>query len=223
VGSNVVLSGCTLPGAPSYPALRMGTSTVITAGGTITGGDGNNAKYGYAPPSTAVIVESGTLVLAGDATTTVRAGTFLTFSNPAIQTLGGTVRIDPAVKLLPASGSPPVTGPGAVSFGRIPALSASGGPPGGTAKTDLYAASGELALLFAGHAADPIALGIGSLWIKPDPLMLLDASVMPGGEHQIVNVPIPNDPALAGVPIVFQSVVIGAGPALSTPAIVVLH
>lgn len=109
----------------------------------------------------------------------------------AVIATGGTLEIDPRVRLVALGGAPAITGSANVVSHPLPALTASGVPPGGTCQAELLAPPGDLAVFCLGPAAAPAATAYGVLWLDPQSLGVLAVRVQPASGSSALSVPVP--------------------------------
>jgi hypothetical protein len=237
--SRLAISSSTLQGNAAaqvhefaYPAnsgLVTSDSTVTVARSVVRGGDGADLGiWGFAAGSPAASLGRGHVVLAGDAAATCVAGTSPRgLGVVAVSANDVDLVIDPTLTLVAQGGAPALGGvQRSLAWRRVPALAATGAPPGMAVTTDLYAEPGHIAALLAGPPGDPVALALGRLWLDPAFTLVVDVGYVGAGQHRAVTLPVPPDPVLRGAAVALQSLS-GDAPALalalSTPAIVVLE
>lgn len=186
-GARVYLSRCTVSGGrgvrfgsflprryPSRPALSAAASAVTIAGDAA---DRYVAGTPYAgqPPTSALVVNGGTLFL------------------------------DAKVTLVPNPGAKPISGTHTRKPGRPVALSVAGAPPGGTVRCTTISGAGETCYLLLGLPGPVRSTAWGTLWFTPDSMALLATTVQGASEHWDVAVPVPAIPALRGWVVMFQA------------------
>ena len=182
--STVLLTNCRITGwlsagAPNH-AITVERSNVTMAHTSAVGG------LLYSGPSTGsgVHLRSGNLTITGDSATTVAAGGAIVAGAPApaILPAGGTLTLDPAVRLSSYGGSPLITGPAAVVMRAVPSLIAD--VQNQQLDATVRANPGETVHLLAGVTLQPsVSLPIGDLWIGTFHAVLDTAVVPPAGTH----------------------------------------
>jgi hypothetical protein len=203
-------------------------SIVTVARSVVRGGDGFEMLLrGWVGGSPAAYFLGGEATIAGDAASTCTAGLgWHAAPVPALEATSADLVLDPTAKFVAQVGAPLISGtPKSLTWRRVPALEASGAPPGSRVTTDLYSEPGHLAVLLAGQPGDPLLLAFGRLWLDPAVSLIVDVGFQGASQHRSVTIPIPSDPVLRGAPIGLQAVSGDAQAfalALSTPAIVVL-
>jgi hypothetical protein len=173
----------TTPG--TQPTLRITLSTVSIDGGSITGGVAASFPF----TESGIRLESGNLVVAGPAR--IQESSFFSPpSMPAIQTIGGTLRVDPAVVLV---GTPPINGPAVVTFANTPSIAFARTPGSANYQVALRAEAGSLAFTLINLLSPPLPSPYGDLWINPvSPI--IDVTAMPANgvntfTRSLANVP----------------------------------
>lgn len=224
--SSLVLSECNGIGSdatgslPAAPAAQLVRCTTSIAGGDWLGGSEN----GTLPASPALLLDSGTLELTGDVTN-VSGGQLNVFA-AAIDTLGGTVRIDPAVVLQPASSGPTVTGTGTVVPIDIPFTTiAVEGQNGSLVVSGKFVPQTLGALLFGVPLAPIPVPALGQLWLNPAWITTLVVGNYSSRGKLVHVASIPPVPALRGLVVGAQAFGFGLGqlqPQFGNPAFGVL-
>jgi len=224
--STISAAGCTFrayhegePGGRMAVAIVATRATVELAQCTASGSD---STVLHAPSTPAIMAESTTLLLRGDAASRYTGGTLIGHPpSPSIDGRGSsTLVVDPAIALTPA----PVN---LVSIAprRMGSLTARGGAVGSTLDLELYSPAGDLHALFAALPVPPFAIPrFGVQWMDLASEVLLVVGVQGGTEHTTFSFGRGSDPALRGLALTFQAL---SGPslqtlALSNPAIPVL-
>lgn len=201
-------------GWPSHHALEAAQSQVLLSFCELRGGRGANNRYrGTFQGSPAAILRSCDTSAGGDNRAFFEAGdppATNGTSVPAIDTTSGTLVLDPAIRLAPKAGAPPIQGDAKVAKRRLSALFATGGPPGSAIIMELYSPSGHVLALLAGIPGDRLMLPFGALWLDLRSLLVMQVAVQNPGEHHRFVFVLPALLKLVGQPIVLQ--------ALSTPA-----
>ena len=172
-------------------------------------------------PTSGISLISGSLTLAGD-TTVISAG-LGTIARSAIGTTAGTVRIEPAVQLVPNGNAPPIGGPANVLVQRIPSVRATGVPVGQTLTARIHAEAGSLTFTFLSWPFVPVTLPFGTLWVDPNSV-ILDGGLVPGTGIRTVSVVVPPSPRAQ--PIVLQPIsALASLPTLviGTPTMVIVN
>ena len=174
--STASFADCTIQGGVFQAAMLIVGGDVSMSGGSVT-------AFGLfqtrAVP--AIAVGSGTLHLAGDASTRIAAG-----SNgppvPAIE-LGpnAVLRLHPAVTLVPVN-SPPIVGAGTVEMLPLPTVAISGAAVGQVLTADMRAEPGSYSAVFLSWAVPPVALApFGTLWIAGEAPLMFGGTVPASG------------------------------------------
>lgn len=145
------------------PSLRIVGGSVFLTGGLVRGGMA--ASWPFLEP--AIRIESGELVVTGGAVLQESSPNVPT--SPAIDGVGGTVRIDPSVTLL---GTPPIAGPATVTVATTPGLAVARST--GAAGYDVTATVEPSSLVFTLLALPtaPQNSPFGTRWLRPDALIL---------------------------------------------------
>ena len=243
--SRVVFSDCSLSGLnaahiPTFPTplwndaaegLLMRDSTVHLSQCRTQGGNGDIVRGGAllaARPGIRMI-RSG-LVLTGDGTSLVVAGkppSTQTGNLPAI--LGDAssqVLRDPAPILTPTLGSRKILGVGSEWARPLPFLTAMHSETTSITTVRTRGMTGEWSLLLLALPGLPTAIGDpGQLWLDPRQLWVMDVARLATPPIRTVPIPIPNNSALRGLGIAFQSLVgstLGTM-GLSSPTAIVLN
>jgi hypothetical protein len=180
--------------------------------------------FGHVGSAPAVRMDRTALVLRGDGFSRYVGGTYN--GQPQSPSIDGSssssLVVDPAVVLTP----PPVRLT-TTTIRRMPALAAAGGELGHRIDLDLYSPTGEWYGVFAALPSPPFSIPpFGDQWMDFASEFLLLVGVQGSSEHAKHPVPVPNDPSLRGLPLVFQSLggsLAQASLTLSNPAPVVLH
>ena len=169
--------------APNH-ALVVERSAVTFAHGTATGG----MNYSGVGAGSGVELRSGTLVLAGDAATVIAGGDTLTGppAAPAIATLGGSILLEPLVRLVPKGGALPISGPASVVTRTVPSLRAA--VAGRSLTATAFATPGNTVHLLTGPTFQPpVNLPFGDLWVGW-PLLVLSSAVVPPAGSQTTTI-----------------------------------
>ena len=180
-------------------------STVTIAESTCSGG-GNLAGFST-PLGSGIHLISGDVTIAGDASTRISAGVATGAGGvptPAILTGGGTLNIEQDVTLVPSHGGAQISGPAAVTRGRVPSLDAS--VTSGNLDTRLYAPGavrGHTLLSFP--QTPPLPTPFGGMWIGFVHLVV-DSGNMPANGIRAASTRLP--PLPAGLHVVLQGLVV---------------
>ena len=199
-------------------ALAFDSSRAVLCGVTATG-----LSFG-GPVQPAVSAKSSAVrILRG-------AGSKLSASNnsgPCSALIGdasSSLSYDPAVTLAPWQNAAAIQGFGAIRAASLPSLEASAAPLGAQLQLDLRSKSGDLFALFLGLPGQPTALPFGEFWLDLQLLILIDAGLQGGTGLRRIKVPVPAQPALAGLVLSWQA---QSGPwpsfEYTNSAITVLH
>lgn len=226
--SRVAISRSTLRGLDAV--LRSGgfgirfftgpTEGIICTDSTVTlaqssahggaGGDGARPPSGPSWVAAAPAVSStrGALTVAGDAKDLYDVGA-PSKSQPrptsALVVNGGSLHLEPAVKLVSNPGAPPVSGIHRRIAGRPVSVAATSAGPGGTLSVTTIAPAGHTAWLFVGlPAASLLPSPFGALWISPGTATLVSRTRMGATEHWTTTLSVPNLPSLRGAVVEFQ-------------------
>ena len=197
------------------PALVVFSGRVTLAGGTWAGAVG---YQGLRRGAHAIELQSGRLLITGDFTTVIRAGTGGSVTASAIQVQGGELIVDPDPQLLPVGGAQAISGAGQVTVARTPFLTTD--VQSRTLVTTLNTGVGATAYLIVSPLGPPVALPspLADLWVAV-PVVLLSSTVRSALHHD--RVPLP--PLPPGTSIAVQYLVVdGPNFALSNPDVKVL-
>lgn len=233
VRSTVVATGCAFTGAGALargsvvfqhasPAVSADTATLTLVQCTATGGNGIAL---LAPAAPAIAATATTLVVGGDAQSTMQAGGAHAAPTAALQADAQTsVEIDPKVRLVPHNGGPPVGG-GAVAVTQpVASVQATGAPPGAALQAVLLSSAGDAFGLFTGLPSLGVPTPFGPLHLDTRAWLLLAVGRQGASERTTWSLPLPPDPALAELPLALQAF---SGPTsgwrLTAPAVVVLR
>ena len=122
----------------------------------------------------AILLQGGDVVVTGTTRLSASPPSPLGIK-PAIETSGGTVRIDPAVVLI---GTPPISGPAVVTFAPIPSLAVARLPGSTNFTVSPTTSPNDLVFTLIGLPAPPLALPWGDAWLDPaNPI--LDVTIAP--------------------------------------------
>ena len=111
---------------------------------------------------------------------------------------------DPTVALLPSGGAPPHQGFGSVATRRLPALRGGGAKLGGTLTLEVRSPKDHLFALFLSVPVRPLALPFGDFWLDLRTFFFVTAAVQNASEVTRVQLPVPNQPGLRGLPLAWQ-------------------
>ena len=200
--STVAFADCQVFGSAEIQPGVGGAVSILQSNVSIAGGSflGWDSPYPMFAPTPGIRLRSGSLTLAGNATTTVRGGNG-TPNAPAIATLSGFIRIEPAVQLLTRAGQP-ITGGAVVRTERIPSVRADGVGTGQTFTADVHAPALSYTATFVSWIVPPVSLPFGDLWVDPF-APLFDAGIVPPNDTRSVSLVVPTLPR--GLTIVLQA------------------
>jgi hypothetical protein len=209
------------------PGLSGVNSTFHVSRCNIVGGNDLNSLPTPAAPG--ISVRSSNLIVAGDTTSTVQAGTS-SGGEPvsAIHLVdNSSLTVDPAVRVIPTNGAPPILG-AMVTTRRLAALQVRGAPIGGTVSTDVYSPQGDLVIFAVGLPGDPVSVPFLGGFFYLDlttPLITLPPGVQGPSEHFSFSYVQPNNPSLVARRFTYQYLCGTAanGFQLSNPATVVVE
>jgi hypothetical protein len=182
--SNLALTASAIrsTGLATLGGLHVVSGTVWLQGGEVNG----PIFYSFPIPFVAIRVDGGELVATGGA---VIRRNWLPSTLPAIETTGGSLRLDPSVVV---TGTPPVVGPATVVTAPVPSLDVAT-----TANTLVVSAkgvAGNVLVTFAGLPSAPWASPWGTAWVLPtDPI--LDVAVLPPSGFRVFNHTVASVPA----------------------------
>ena len=198
--------------SPAQPGLMTSKSTVVLAGTSCTGGQGTQQMMVYNAPAAGIRMYTSEIFVMGDDTTAISAGGVVagnTFSSPAIYcALGGTLYLDPRVKLSATNTSQTIQGTVAVQATMPTLLATQQTTPVALVKTEVRAPQGWVSALFAGlPGRGQPWLPHGYLWLDPGaPLVLLDVGQLGLSGSRTYNLVIPAT-VPRGEPVTFQALV----------------
>ncbi len=184
--ANVTFADCSIrPYGGSWPSgnspsLRVRSGHVSIAGGRISGGIAASLPY----HESAILLEQGELVLAGAVRLEESQDPWSLPQAPALDTLGGSVRVDPAVVLI---GTPPIQGPASVTFATSPSLAVVHNQGSVHYQLTLTAEPNSLAFTLLGLPVPVSPSPWGDLWLVPQSLILDVATVPASGVHSFVR------------------------------------
>ncbi|MEM7206035.1 MAG: hypothetical protein AAF628_37615 [Planctomycetota bacterium] len=192
---------------PGDPALRIDNSRVVVAGGNFRGGDGH--PFAPTPPGPGIRLESGRLVLTGDASTVVASGTPTTGTSiavSAIDSAAGAILLDPGPTLVPGGGAPPIAGGALVTASAVPALTVHVAAP--TMTTTLRGPGGDHAFVLASPIGPPLPFPTLDLWVGVGHIVIGQGPIPATGVLTgSVNLP----PLFPGTTSPVQAVVLSGG------------
>lgn len=226
--SKVLLTDCTiLPSTTGNPVAWTGTDVdAILIDCSVRGADAV-CTFSMTPPSRAMSVNGGTLVLSGDACVIAAgADSASCFSHPPVPAVacGSSAMIsrDPGVSVTGTNGGAPFTGSFTLVNESLPAVTAAGAPPGGMLNSDVYAPPGTVSLLLISVATLDAPTPFGTLWLSL-PNFSIDAGVIGGSGHRLHSLAV-GAGWMRGLSVTLQAVTLPAsGPiALSQPVCVLL-
>lgn len=180
--ANVTFADCSIrPYGGSWPtgnapSLRVRSGHVSIAGGRVSGGVAASLPY----HESGILLEQGELVLAGAARIEESQDQWSLPQTPALDTLAGAVRIDPAVVLV---GTPPMQGPAVVTNAHTPSLAVAHNPGSANYQLTLAAEPHSLAFTLLGLPVPVQPSPWGDLWLVPESLILDVATVPANGSH----------------------------------------
>jgi hypothetical protein len=234
--SSVVFESCRLRGADSFGAsdqLRFGKAALVATNSrielvatSVTGGNGV-ATMGLSGPlqllaDPAVLATNAQLVARGAAAHAIAGGIAPAVgTQPSVQ-LGaiagtGSLRIDPAIPVIGAVAASVLvtTVPNVRLLSNVPLL-------GGVAAATCTAASGSLVVVAIGEPApaSPLPGLTDPLWIGATNSFAVDFGVVSAAGEFVVAEPVPGQPALRGIVLVWQAAQLGPTgvAALSNPS-----
>ncbi|MGE0141805.1 MAG: hypothetical protein AB7I19_01820 [Planctomycetota bacterium] len=217
------LLGMTSAGATIGSCLSIDASTVWVWDSQLDGSLMMDIQ-GLAQP--AVVVHSGSLTV-GATTNSFVQGSVVSgaaYWQPAIDVIGGTVVLDPEVRLNPHSGNPLNVRSGATLVTRQTSCAVvHGATLGGLLDAELLTTANAPALLLLGLPIPPVSLsGVGTVWLDPSASILLGVGVSPGGSLRVA-MPLPAV-LPRGLEVCVQGAAdLGAGPEMSGASLVVLR
>ncbi len=219
----------TMAGQVALRDVACGATTVTDAGLTIVGGSTSgglvcersrvtiSGTRCFGPLSLSAVlpgldVRSGRVVATGDAATRIEAGLTFGGSGPAVSVQPGAVFVvDPAVRLVPRNGGPPIAGNAQI----VPMVGLTATPTGATLTARTYAAGGTQAFLLLGLVRQPalaLPLPFQDLWLA-DAQIVVDAGPLDANGVRAATVTLP--PLPPGLPLAVQSLVLRGGAELS--------
>ncbi|MEM7204424.1 MAG: hypothetical protein AAF628_29460 [Planctomycetota bacterium] len=216
--SSVSFVDCVMAGGfgdPTSGSVLLGlNASIAVSGGSVIGADAQSPR----PAMRAIYAIDSRLTVAGSAATTLAGGNG---GVPALELVGGSLRIDPAVSLV-AYGSPAIVGTGTVTQTAIPWVQAQGVASGQPFTEVAHGTPGALLAVFANVPVAPITTPFGDLWLTL-PGLVIDAGVVPPGRTLTRSFALP--PLPRGATFVFQPIeLMPPGPlVIGTPTGVVAH
>lgn len=217
------LLGVTSAGATIGSCLSVEASTVRVWESQLDGSMMMDVQ-GSAQP--AVLVHSGSLTIGATANSFVQGSVVAGAASwqPAIDVIGGTVLLDPQVRLNPQSGNPlNVRSGGTLVTRQTSCAVVHDATLGGLLDTELLTTANAPCLLLLGLPIPPVALpSLGTVWLDPSASILLAVGAAPGGS---LHVALPLPAILpSGLEVCVQGATdLGAGPEMSGASIVVLR
>jgi hypothetical protein len=186
---------------PNYGAV-LERAEVTIAGSVVHGGAD---FFGFAGPGPGIDLRGGMLVLGADTSILTGAASSL-HAVSAITSIGGTIRLDGAARLVPVNGAPPISGSATVVAAPVPTTGAV--ISAGQLTTTIHAQPGERSFLLAALTLNPLAATpFGDLWLGW-PHLVLDSGTVAADGKRIVVTPVP--PQAAGTLVTLQAVVLHA-------------
>lgn len=177
---------------------------------TIAGGSYRGGNWYGAAHAAALVDKDSTLVVTGDANTSLVATPHSRYQAPAIAGTGKLI-LDPRVTLKGSNPSAALLGITSVTRRTIPYLRAQSAAIGGTVQVSMQAGAGDAYLLALGlpGVRQPFPGLSGDIWLN-----LATTSVVAGGQLDAQgrrgwSVPVPRDPILIGFSVMWQGT---AGP-----------
>jgi hypothetical protein len=153
------------------PSLHIFSGSVSIAASTLSGGIA--ASWYWHDPG--IVLDQGDLVVTGATRITESPAPAWSGHAPAIATSGGTLRMDPSVVLI---GTPPISGPAAVTFAATPSLAVVRAPGSPSYQVNVTAEPASLVFTLLGLPAPVLPLPWGDAWLDPvSPI--LDVTVAP--------------------------------------------
>ncbi len=204
---------------PGAPGLLAASSQLHLDRCQVVGRDRVQVGLSTYPATAAIQSTASTIVLSGDGTGFIAAGTG--GSTPAVQG-SGVLAIDPHVVLLP-TGTAPATAGVAVTTQARPSLAVDAGPPGGTVDIDLFGTPGHGHVAAVGVAIPPVdvpALG-GTLWL--DTILFWGIGQFGATGRVLGQVPVPNLSAVVGITFSWQAAEFGPGTITLSNAVSYVH
>lgn len=164
--SRVGLDGCsTLNAFTVLPGIDIVSGSVVVTGGVIAGG----LMFSFPIPMPGIRLAQGEVVATGGAL--IRHSPWIPPQYNAIETTGGSIRLDPSVQLVGA-----ITGPATLAYGEIPSLAAT--HTANALSVALTGEPGSAVFTFAGLLMSPVPTPWGDAWLSPlDPI--LDVTLVP--------------------------------------------
>jgi hypothetical protein len=216
---------------PPGPGIGGHGSHIQTAGTDIRGGAGDSFVFGTRAGAPAVDIEKGTLIVAGDGATNVRAGAcpgdnsdYPDMEVSAIRAIDTVVRIDPQVTVVSQNGAPTISGTSNVTRAALAWLSSGGWTRGMTAAAEIVSSPGSLyAVVLGAPLSVPANHEFGTWYVRLDaPTALWSGRQTSTGRTSLL-IPIPLDARLRGRVFCMQSLNEIAGVAASPPLHVVVR
>ncbi len=181
---------------------RLEQSHVTFVGGIVEGG---SDPFNQPGPASGILMVGGLTELVGaDTSILVGGGIGTGIPTPAITTSGGTITIDPAVKIQSVPGAPSIAGSATVVQRALPSTRASS--DGLTLTATVHAQPGTVAIMLVGLTRNPrVNLSIGDLWLGTPNGVLAIGVILTTGSHTM-KTPIP--PVSLGTMLTLQSLLI---------------
>lgn len=231
--SEAVFENCSFRGADARPIAATGawpavpglvlhnsrvqlTHTLVVGGNDLQFVDPVYSQVWYGPPAAAVLMYTSTLRVTGLANHALLGGTrqyhppfgpITALYGPT--SVGDTARVDP---LVPISGNPPAVGV-ALTRPALPGLVSQSAPPGGSLVASRHGAPGVLAVMLLSLRGASITVPwlADPIWLDPATWCVADVATTTPSGPWIVQKPVPNQPALRGFQVVWQTVDVAAG------------
>lgn len=174
----------------SVPGIDLQSGSVVIDGGTIEGA----AQFSFPLPHPGLRIAGGEVVATGGAV--IRSSTLYPAPWIAIESTGGTIRLDPSVQLI---GS--VNGPVVVQTSEVPSLAVTHNAT--MLAVALTGEPGSALFTLAGMPMSPVPTPWGEAWLSPADV-LIDAVIVPPSGAAGFSLPVANAPPFAT--LVVQSV-----------------
>lgn len=208
IASSVSLNGCEVWGQSAYsgtvpgsPAIYCQASALDLSGCKVYGGDSFSSTY---PGWPGIVSVGSSMTVTGDSSALIWAGQWPT--THAIQTTGGSVLLDPAVRLLDGMRNrDAVAGSAAVVVTRIPCLTGNSGSLGTNLDLALVSPALDPFLTLVARPGPDVPTVWGRWSLDPSTVAVLDSGVQGASERHVLSLPVPPTPALSGLALAFQT------------------
>jgi hypothetical protein len=155
------------------------------------------------------------LITRSEVTTNTSSGV----PQPAINSLGGEIVLDPTARLVPAFGAPPVRGPATVVTRQFASLDAD--VASGNVQLELHGIDDADFVVIATAPAPVLPTPFGDLWLATRDHVLVDFGVL-RNQVRTYNKSIPAAPVVPGMTVALQAALLHRTVlSLSTPAVLV--